>query len=130
VIFAYARIDEDTLFLFNYRSDRMREISTVLGALDKPVDVELPKDLVRAVLGFRLLKSEYMRVAYNFHVALQCRIPIPGSLPSTGDDERPCGMARKARGQASAHRRSVVVAHAPSSQSTDYRIQRRRNTRT
>ncbi|KAI0299962.1 hypothetical protein BC826DRAFT_720379 [Russula brevipes] len=37
--------DGDTLFLFNYRSDRMREISTVLGRLDKPVDVEIPKDL-------------------------------------------------------------------------------------
>jgi bisphosphoglycerate-independent phosphoglycerate mutase (AlkP superfamily) len=38
--------DGDTLFLFNYRSDRMREISTVLGQLDKPVDVVVPKDLV------------------------------------------------------------------------------------
>jgi bisphosphoglycerate-independent phosphoglycerate mutase (AlkP superfamily) len=57
MIFAYARIlDEDTLFLFNYRSDRMREISTVLGALDKPVDVELPKDLVRAVIGFSFIE--------------------------------------------------------------------------
>jgi len=37
--------DGDTLFLFNYRSDRMREISTVLGRLDKPVEIELPKDL-------------------------------------------------------------------------------------
>ncbi|KAI0066721.1 cofactor-independent phosphoglycerate mutase [Artomyces pyxidatus] len=37
--------DGDTLFLFNYRSDRMREISTVLGRLDKPVEVEIPKDL-------------------------------------------------------------------------------------
>ncbi|KAH9169095.1 phosphoglycerate mutase [Lactarius sanguifluus] len=31
--------DGDTLFLFNYRSDRMREISS------KPIDIELPKDL-------------------------------------------------------------------------------------
>jgi len=37
--------DGDTLFLFNYRSDRMREISTVLGQLTKPVDVVIPKDL-------------------------------------------------------------------------------------
>ena len=27
----------------------MREISTVLGSLEKPVDVELPKDLVRTL---------------------------------------------------------------------------------
>jgi bisphosphoglycerate-independent phosphoglycerate mutase (AlkP superfamily) len=56
MIFAHARIDNDTLFLFNYRSDRMREISTVLGALDKPIDVELPKDLVRALIGFTMIE--------------------------------------------------------------------------
>jgi bisphosphoglycerate-independent phosphoglycerate mutase (AlkP superfamily) len=38
--------DGDTLFLFNYRSDRMREIATVLGKLDNVVDVEVPNDLV------------------------------------------------------------------------------------
>ena len=54
---AYMRIDGDTLFLFNYRSDRMREISTVLGALDKPVDVEVPKDLVRTLPGFFLMRT-------------------------------------------------------------------------
>ncbi|KAJ3809090.1 BPG-independent [Lentinula lateritia] len=37
--------DGDTLFLFNYRSDRMREIATVLGSLDKPMEVNIPKDL-------------------------------------------------------------------------------------
>jgi len=41
-----SRIKEgDTLFLFNYRSDRMREIATVLGKLDDVVDVQIPKDL-------------------------------------------------------------------------------------
>ena len=44
---AHKQADGDTLFMFNYRSDRMREISTVLGQLDKPVDVDIPKDLVR-----------------------------------------------------------------------------------
>ncbi|KAK7036254.1 BPG-independent [Favolaschia claudopus] len=40
------RIKEgDTLFFFNYRSDRMREIVTVLGEVDKPVDTAIPKDL-------------------------------------------------------------------------------------
>ena len=52
ITFVDARIDGDTLFLFNYRSDRMREISTVLGALDRPIDVKVPKDLVRALTGF------------------------------------------------------------------------------
>ncbi|KAI5120565.1 hypothetical protein M0805_002515 [Coniferiporia weirii] len=40
------RIKEgDTLFLFNYRSDRMRELATVLGLEDKPMEVDVPKDL-------------------------------------------------------------------------------------
>ncbi|KAI0792578.1 cofactor-independent phosphoglycerate mutase [Abortiporus biennis] len=40
------RIKEgDTLFFFNYRSDRMREIVSVLGLPDKPMEVEVPKDL-------------------------------------------------------------------------------------
>jgi bisphosphoglycerate-independent phosphoglycerate mutase (AlkP superfamily) len=43
-------IDGDTLFLFNYRSDRMREISTVLGQQSKPVEVDIPKDLVSFAL--------------------------------------------------------------------------------
>jgi 2,3-bisphosphoglycerate-independent phosphoglycerate mutase len=38
--------DNDTLFFFNYRSDRMREIVTVLGLPDPPMEVEIPKDLV------------------------------------------------------------------------------------
>ncbi|ESK97725.1 phosphoglycerate -bisphosphoglycerate-independent [Moniliophthora roreri MCA 2997] len=37
--------DNDTLFFFNYRSDRMREIVTVMGLPDKPMEVTVPKDL-------------------------------------------------------------------------------------
>ena len=44
---AGGRIKEgDTLFFFNYRSDRMREIVSVIGLPDKPVEVNVPKDLV------------------------------------------------------------------------------------
>ncbi|KAH8829279.1 PGM protein [Flagelloscypha sp. PMI_526] len=40
------RIQEgDTLFFFNYRSDRMREITSVIGLPDKPVEVDIPADL-------------------------------------------------------------------------------------
>jgi len=35
----------DTLFFFNYRSDRMREIVSVIGLPDKPVEVNIPEDL-------------------------------------------------------------------------------------
>ena len=41
------RVDGDTLFFFNYRSDRMREIASVFGLPDKPMEVDVPKDLVR-----------------------------------------------------------------------------------
>ncbi|TFK35833.1 cofactor-independent phosphoglycerate mutase [Crucibulum laeve] len=37
--------DKDTLFFFNYRSDRMREIASVFGLPDKPMEVDVPKDL-------------------------------------------------------------------------------------
>ncbi|KAJ7874221.1 phosphoglycerate mutase [Mycena olivaceomarginata] len=37
--------DGDTLFFFNYRSDRMRERVTVLGLPEKPMEVTVPKDL-------------------------------------------------------------------------------------
>ena len=39
--------DDDTLFFFNYRSDRMREIAAVFGLPEKPMEVKVPKNLVR-----------------------------------------------------------------------------------
>jgi len=41
-----SRIKEgDTVFMFNYRSDRMRELTSVLGLPEKPMDVQVPVDL-------------------------------------------------------------------------------------
>jgi 2,3-bisphosphoglycerate-independent phosphoglycerate mutase len=37
--------DGDTLFFFNYRSDRMREIVSVFGLPEKPMEVDVPKDI-------------------------------------------------------------------------------------
>jgi len=37
--------DGDTLFFFNFRSDRMREIVAVLGIDPKPMEVEVPNNL-------------------------------------------------------------------------------------
>lgn len=37
--------DGDTLFCFNYRSDRMREIASLFGGLEEVEGVEVPKDL-------------------------------------------------------------------------------------
>ncbi|CUA76015.1 phosphoglycerate mutase [Rhizoctonia solani] len=37
--------DKDTIFFFNYRSDRMREIVSVFGLPDKPMEVTVPNDL-------------------------------------------------------------------------------------
>ena len=36
----------DTIFFYNYRSDRMREIVSTLRLPDKPMEVDVPKDLV------------------------------------------------------------------------------------
>ena len=41
----------DTIFTFNYRSDRMREITSVLGLPDKPMEVTIPEDLVGMLNG-------------------------------------------------------------------------------
>ena len=38
--------DKDTIFFFNYRSDRMREITAVFGLPEKPMEVDVPKNLV------------------------------------------------------------------------------------
>lgn len=40
--------DDDTLFFFNYRSDRMREIVSIFGVDSKPVKVQIPSGLVGA----------------------------------------------------------------------------------
>ncbi|KAJ7589652.1 phosphoglycerate mutase [Mycena floridula] len=49
--------DDDTIFFFNYRSDRMREIATVLGLPDKPMEVEVPKNL--SITTMSRYNSEY-----------------------------------------------------------------------
>lgn len=38
--------ENDTLFFFNYRSDRMREIVSIFGVDSKPVKVQIPSGLV------------------------------------------------------------------------------------
>ena len=40
--------EDDTLFFFNYRSDRMREIVSIFGLDSKPVKVQIPSGLVGA----------------------------------------------------------------------------------
>lgn len=40
--------EDDTLFFFNYRSDRMREIVSIFGVDSKPVKVQIPSGLVGA----------------------------------------------------------------------------------
>ncbi|KAG7440103.1 cofactor-independent phosphoglycerate mutase [Guyanagaster necrorhizus] len=54
--------DGDSLFFFNYRSDRMREIVSVFGLPDKPMEVTIPKDLSITTM------SRY-NVEFPFHVA-------------------------------------------------------------
>jgi len=51
----------DTLFFFNYRSDRMREIVTVFGKVEDVVDTRIPKDLVRLSRINRMACSERLQ---------------------------------------------------------------------
>ena len=48
-------LDDDTIFCFNYRSDRMREIVSVLGLPNKPMEVTIPKNLVSFMKDFLLI---------------------------------------------------------------------------
>ena len=80
----------------------MREIVSVLGLPDKPMEVTVPKDLVSGSLPLlpppRLLRGEGrgMRVCsdvqglifseYYNHVEVQVGVPIPGSVPSSGNE--------------------------------------------
>ncbi|KIM82159.1 hypothetical protein PILCRDRAFT_820529, partial [Piloderma croceum F 1598] len=74
--------DGDTLFCFNYRSDRMREIASVLGLPDKPIDVEIPNDLVSpASTSPGVLMLIVKLSAHHDHVAAQLRIPFQRGLP-------------------------------------------------
>lgn len=93
--------DGDTLFFFNYRSDRMRELVTVLGLPEKPMEVTVPKDLVRLLhppsrfiptLSPCTMPTPLSRLAHNHHVALQHRVPLPCRLPAAGHDQRSRGV--------------------------------------
>ncbi|KAK7205057.1 2,3-bisphosphoglycerate-independent phosphoglycerate mutase [Myxozyma melibiosi] len=47
----------DTLFFFNYRSDRVREITQLFGVDSSPIDTEIPKDL--SITTMTQYKADY-----------------------------------------------------------------------
>jgi 2,3-bisphosphoglycerate-independent phosphoglycerate mutase len=67
--------------MFNYRSDRMREISTVLGQLDKPVDVDIPKDLVRCACTVFLCGYLKARQHITTMSRYNAEFPFPVAYP-------------------------------------------------
>ena len=74
-LWTYGGADNDTLFFFNYRSDRMREIVSVFGLPDKPMEVKVPKDLVSHTskpTGMFLMFDEYRG-------SQRCRGTMPSS---------------------------------------------------
>jgi 2,3-bisphosphoglycerate-independent phosphoglycerate mutase len=81
----------------------MREIVTVMAQLDKPVELEIPKDLVRT-RTLRLHRSRSHPAARRDDVALQPGVDAPGRVPAAGDDERARRVARAEGRQAGAHR--------------------------
>ena len=72
----------------------MREIATVLGKLDedKVVDTEIPQDLVHFL---PVEPGHYLSFfpAYNHHVEVQRRFPLPGCLSPSAYDGCPCRVA-------------------------------------
>ncbi|KAJ7055575.1 phosphoglycerate mutase [Mycena amicta] len=59
--------DDDTIFCFNYRSDRMREIVSVLGLPDKPMEVTVPS-------GLHITTMSQYNKEFPFHVAFPPQI--------------------------------------------------------
>jgi hypothetical protein len=94
----------DTLFLFNYRSDRMREIATVLGKLDDVVDTEIPKDLVCPFVSSARYWLIVFFIAHHHHVEVQCRVSLPSCLPSPAYDGCPRRMAFQEGSKPGTHR--------------------------
>ena len=97
LFYAYGATDNDTLFFFNYRSDRMREIVSVFGLPDKPMEVKVPKDLVSHLSDPTsiFLMNIYTRIGDHNDVTVQRRIPLFGSLPTPSHDQRPRRVAGK-----------------------------------
>lgn len=54
-------LDDDTIFCFNYRSDRMREIASVLGLPNKPMEVTIPKNLVSFIVNSSFIPLNTMQ---------------------------------------------------------------------
>lgn len=57
--------DNDTLFFFNYRSDRMREIVSIFGIEAKPMEVTVPSGLVRIMVYLRVSTLNKFLAHYN-----------------------------------------------------------------
>jgi 2,3-bisphosphoglycerate-independent phosphoglycerate mutase len=53
----HINLDGDTLFFFDFRADRMRQITQAFGITPAPFEVEIPKDLY--ITTFTKYKSDY-----------------------------------------------------------------------
>jgi 2,3-bisphosphoglycerate-independent phosphoglycerate mutase len=91
--------DNDTVFTYNYRSDRMREITSLFAFEDKPIDVEIPKGLVSISNHLR----EADNAEHHHHVSLQPGVDPPRRFPSCVHGQCPGRVARQAGRQADAH---------------------------
>jgi hypothetical protein len=82
-------IGGDTLFTFNYRSDRVREIVSVLGLPDKPMEVTVPDNLAsRSVPQRRSQSNKASFAAHHHHDPVQRRVPLLDRFPSYQYDQR------------------------------------------
>ena len=81
-------LEGDTLFMFNYRSDRMRELTGVLGLPDRPMEVNIPGNLVRLSTGGSVTRADFPP-GYYYHVQVQSRLDIPRCFPASQHGQRP-----------------------------------------
>jgi 2,3-bisphosphoglycerate-independent phosphoglycerate mutase len=90
--------ENDTIFTYNYRSDRMRELVSLLAFEDKPIDVKIPKGLVSVGNAMTLIVSEHYH-----HVSLQPRVDPPCRFPPRFHGQRPRRVVGQAGCQADPH---------------------------
>jgi hypothetical protein len=61
-------IENDTLFFFNFRADRMRQIVQTFGIPPPPFEVKVPENLVRFILNFKFYIPLYLYINIEKYV--------------------------------------------------------------
>jgi hypothetical protein len=83
----------------------MREIASVFGLPDKPMEVKVPKDIVSLEVYILSFMSVHNRlVAHHNNVKVQRRFSICCSFPAPTHDKCPCRVVVEAGCEAGSYR--------------------------